>query len=107
MPDADLPLLVHAFLNLNYEISTHYLEDRAVDPSRPLPSEIEDGLARDEPRIQQDDHGQGDSRGATCRVDCETPAGKRIRVVVNYERNPVKVVTAYEREERGEANAPN
>jgi hypothetical protein len=95
VPSADLSAIVAAVREDRYLISTHYLRERAGEPGRPLPSTIRACLAEDAPRIVRDDEGANDPRGATCRIQCITPGGDVIFVVVAYDNGPVRVVTAY------------
>lgn len=87
-----LDSIVDAFIARDYRISRHHW-DQVVSDARPVPSLVEEGIARDQPVIIED-YPPGE-RGKSCLILCEPPSGTPIHVVVGYEKRPMTVVTAY------------
>ena len=52
-------------------------------------------LADGGPVLVREDRGEEDVRGAVCEIVCRAPHGRSMVVRVNYERSPMRVVTAY------------
>jgi hypothetical protein len=82
-------------VEVRFGYALHFVRDRAVQPNRPGEPDVEWGILRDAPRITQDDDGLNDPRGSVCHIDCESQRGQTLRVVVNYTKTPLRVVTAY------------
>ena len=77
-------------------ISVHYLRERLGQADRPPVDAMAFGLTDDAPRIVRDEAGTGsDGRGNVCEISCETPNGRFMTVRVNYEKNPMIIVTAF------------
>ena len=76
-------------------VSHHYRRHRVGQPDRPAEETILDALRAGDAVLISDDQGRGDGRGAVCRIVCRAQGGRRMAVRVNYERRPMRIVTAY------------
>lgn len=91
---ADLQAIVDAARRGDLRHTRHYSEERQGAPDRPWYSEIVYGLGHDAPEIIRDEPG-GDGEGAVCRIRCVMPDGIALEVRINYEAEPMRIVTAF------------
>lgn len=97
---ADLEAIVAtARMYVGIEFSRHYLHDRQSSEDRPWASDVLYALTRGKPRIVQDDAEQDDARGAVCTVECRSPDGTLLHVRVDYEGQPMRIVTVVQTRE--------
>ncbi len=95
MPTADLDAIVAAARRGELDFTDHYLHERMGIEGRPWYSEVIFGLAHGRPRVIDDDRGERDPRGAVCTIACEAPDGTSLIALVNYEVEPMRLITAY------------
>lgn len=69
--------------------------DRFAEDERPNPSDVWQALGEDAPRIIHPGEPQADPRGRTAQIEGEALSGQTVRVVLNYDRRPPVLVTAY------------
>lgn len=96
---ADLEAIVAAAREGTLDFTDHYLHERMGIAGRPWYSEIIFGIAHGEPRIIGDDQGERDPRGAVCTIACQAPDGTNLIALVNYEVEPMRLITAYPADE--------
>lgn len=93
---ADLEAIVEAArTDDGISVSRHYSRDREGKVDRPPKADILAALRDGEPVIVRDDRCADDERGAVSAIVCRAPNGRSMVVRVNYERSPMRVVTAY------------
>ena len=88
-----LDTIIKCIQNREYMVSLHYWNNLLKDSTRPLPSAIIASIGDDKPEIIEDY--PEDSRGACCLVLGFDKQGKGIHTVIGYDRDPIKIVTAY------------
>ncbi|MXY87794.1 MAG: DUF4258 domain-containing protein [Dehalococcoidia bacterium] len=96
---ADLEAIVAAARRGTLEFTDHYIHERMGMDRRPWYSEVIFGIAHGEPRIMDDDRGERDPRGAVCTIACQAPDGTNLIALVNYEAEPMRLITAYPADE--------
>ncbi len=92
---ADLDAIVAAARSGVLRPTRHYAREREGRADRPPRADIMAALRDGGPVIFRDDRGAEDARGAVCMIVCRAPSGRKMVVRVNYERRPMRVVTAY------------
>ena len=89
-----LDSIIEAFRNRNYDVEMrHVWENFVLEPDRPSPSAIVESIADDAPKLILDD--PEDSRGGRAEIGGIARNGRAIHSHVGYERNPMKIITAW------------
>ena len=93
-----LTSIVQAIRDRAYIVRTHYWEQFANEPPRPLPSAIVASIGNDEPEVIE--NYPDDTRGASCLVLGVNGQGRQIHTVIGYTYDPIRIVTAYYPDDR-------